>query len=220
MKRFLLYILCAMFFALCAPESEAANKFWWASCRTGGGDCLDGIDGANLTAGDGALVVLDSGSTTPEIYFYRVYASSASESDPLVIAPDSNPGTLRWHLVNIYGIGDKINNIGTFGSPITSNPYALTAANSYGPILWYGATGEIDLPAAVAGMSIIIYNTGAFTITIDPNGTDVIVRDGTAQSAGVSITLSSDAGNYVTLVADTANHWVTLGYKGILGQGS
>jgi hypothetical protein len=109
MKRFLVIVLtiCAILLAPHAlrftGEAYAANKFWWASCRTGGGDCLDGVDGASLTAGDGALVALDSGSTTPEVYFYRCYASSASESDPLVIAPDSNPGAFRWHLVNIYG---------------------------------------------------------------------------------------------------------------------
>jgi len=119
-----------------------------------------------------------------------------------------------------YADFGKINNISSFGTPTTDNPYSLSAANAYNSSLWYGATGEIDLPAAVAGMSIIIYNTGAFTITIDPNSTDVIVRDGTAQSGGVSITLSSGAGNYVTLICDVANHWVTLGYKGTLAQGS
>lgn len=117
-------------------------------------------------------------------------------------------------------ISGAVSQISSFASPLTTNPYSLTAANSYGTIIYYGATGEIDLPAAVAGMVIIVYNTGAYTITFDPNGTDVIVRDGTAQSAGVSITLSSGAGNYVTLVADAVNHWVTMGYKGTLAQGS
>ena len=114
MKKIILYISFVALIAFLASPSEAANKFWWASCRTGGGDCLDGIDGASLTAGDGALVALDSGSTTPEVYFYRVYASSASESDPLVIAPDTNPGTLRWHLINIYGA--SINSVAADGA--------------------------------------------------------------------------------------------------------
>jgi hypothetical protein len=102
-KLFVLLILCSVFYALCMGGAEAANKFWWASCRTGGGDCLDGIDGNDLTAGDGALVAMDAGSTTPQVYIYRVYASSADESDPIVITPDSNPGTLRWHLINMFG---------------------------------------------------------------------------------------------------------------------
>lgn len=68
-------------------------------------------------------------------------------------------------------------------------------------------------------MSVLIYNTGAFTITINPADADRIVRDGTAQSDGVSITLSSGAGNYVVLHGE-ADGWVTFGYKGTLAQGS
>ena len=107
MKRLiLLFVLIALFLSAGAQPAQAANKMWWGSCRTGGGDCLDGIDGATLTAGDGALVVMDAGSTAPQTYVYRLYASSASESDPFVITPDTNPGTLRWHLTSmgeIYG---------------------------------------------------------------------------------------------------------------------
>lgn len=128
-----------------------------------------------------------------------------------------------WSADKIYdelAAAKKVNNLGSFTSPITTNPYSLTAANSYNVVLWYGATGEVDLPAGVQGMNLVIYNTGAYTITIDPNGTDVIVRDGTAQSAGVSFTLSSGAGNYVALDCDANNHWVTLGYKGTLAEGS
>jgi hypothetical protein len=120
----------------------------------------------------------------------------------------------------VDGADTTMKNKGTFASPITTNPLTLTAAECKNNVLWYGATGTVNLPAATAGMNLIIYNTGAFTITIDPNGTDVVVRDGTAQTGGVSFTLSSGAGNYVTLVADTANHWVTVGYKGTLAAGS
>jgi hypothetical protein len=122
------------------------------------------------------------------------------------------------NLVSSGAIPGAVTQIGTFAAPITDTPYSLT--NGYNVVLWYGATGEIDLPASVAGMNVIVYNTGSFTITIDPDGSDVIVRDGTAQSGGVSFTLSSGAGNYVTLVSDAANHWVTVGYKGSLGEGT
>jgi len=109
MKKYL-YLLLILFCLLAANslfltgEAVAANKFWWASCRTGGGDCLDGIDGADLMAGDGAIVMMDAGSNTPVRYEYRLHASSTAESDPIVIAPDSNPGTLRWHLVSAFAV--------------------------------------------------------------------------------------------------------------------
>lgn len=114
----------------------------------------------------------------------------------------------------------KASQTGTHASPSTTNPLSPTWTGSM-HYVWYGATGTINLPAAsdYAGRGIIIYNTGAYTITIDSNGTEVIVRDGTVQSGGVSITLSSGAGNYVALFCD-GTRWITLGYKGTLSQGS
>ena len=115
-----------------------------------------------------------------------------------------------------FGVMDTV---GTFAAPTTTNPYTLPAANCYGSTIYYGATGEIDLPAGVDGMNLIIYNTGAFTVTIDPNASEVITRDGTAQTGGVPMTLSAGAGNYVCLIFD-GTQWVTKGYKGTLAVGT
>lgn len=190
------------------------------SVDIGNADTTISRSAAGIIAVEGANVIMGTlGATTNVIPkangtgTVTLQASGITENGTSV-----DIGALN--LVSTGYSATSINNIGTFASPTTTNPYSLTAANARGSILWYGATGEIDLPAATAGMNLCIYNTGAFTITIDPNGTDVIVRDGTAQSAGVSFTLSSGAGNYVCMTADAANHWVTLGYKGTLAQGS
>jgi hypothetical protein len=108
----------------------------------------------------------------------------------------------------------------THSSPSTTNPLSPTWTSNMHTV-WYGATGTINLPAAsgYAARSIMIYNTGSFTITIDPNASEVIVRDGTVQTGGVSMTLSSGAGNYVALLCDGVR-WVTFGYKGTLAEGS
>jgi hypothetical protein len=88
-------------------------------------------------------------------------------------------------------------------------------------VVYYGVTGTINLPAAstYTGKSIVVYNTGAFTVTIDPNGSEVVVRDGTVQTGGVSMILPSGAGNYVCLICD-GTRWITLGYKGTITVGS
>jgi hypothetical protein len=110
--------------------------------------------------------------------------------------------------------------IGTNTTPNTTNPYTLDAANAYGVIINYGATGVINLPlTAATGMNLIIRNSGAYTITINPADADIIVRSGTAQAAGVSMTLSTGAGNFVALYYD-GTAWLTLGYAGTLLQGS
>lgn len=109
---------------------------------------------------------------------------------------------------------------GVQATPDTTNPLAPTWTAAMHTV-WYGATGEIDLPAAAGylGRGILIFNTGAYTITIDPNGSEVIVRTGTAQTGGVSMTLSSGAGNFVFLFSDGAR-WSTLGFNGTLAAGS
>lgn len=112
-----------------------------------------------------------------------------------------------------------LNRAGTFSSPITTDPYTISATLAKGGILYYGATGTVNLPAGEDGMNLIIYNTGDYTITIDPNGTETIVRDGTQQGAGVSMTLDAGAGHYVCLVYDGGT-WITLGYNGTLAEGS
>lgn len=103
-----------------------------------------------------------------------------------------------------------IHPIGTFAAPITTNPYNLAAADSFHKVLYYGASGTINLPTLVAGMNICIYNTGAFTITIKPQDTDVLVIDGVANAAGHYMQLVSGAGNYVCIHADAAGHGVTM----------
>lgn len=65
---------------------------------TGGSASLDDIDGNDLSDGDAAIVV-----TATNSYHYTLDASSgASESSPDIIAPDTNPGTKRWILVDPY----------------------------------------------------------------------------------------------------------------------
>jgi hypothetical protein len=96
-------LILALLLLFTPAQSQAANKMWWATCLTESSTCLDGIDGALLTAGDGALVVWDSGSTIPNLYIYRLYESGTTESYPSVISPDTNAGNKRWHLTTLVG---------------------------------------------------------------------------------------------------------------------
>ena len=72
-----------------------ASKFYFRSNLTGGTSAdLDGIDGAILADGDGAIVVTSEWS-----YIYSLDVdSAASESSPQAIKPDLNPGDKRWIL--------------------------------------------------------------------------------------------------------------------------
>ena len=75
-----------------------ANKFWPATALTGGADgALDAIDGAELTVGDAAMVVIAG-----QAHFYQVMASAVAEHSPLLIKPDANDNGLRWLRIPLH----------------------------------------------------------------------------------------------------------------------
>lgn len=134
---------------------------------------------------------------------------------------DQGTGSRRTTLSNIKtSLSLDTSRTGTHTLPSTANPLSPTWTGPFHTV-YYGVTGTINLPAALAyaDKGIIIYNTGNFTITVDASGSEVIVRDGVVQTGGVSFTLSTGAGNFVNLISDGAR-WITLGYKGTLTQGS
>ena len=78
----------------------AIKKAYFCTALTGGGDgALDSIDGATLNNQDAAVVIISS-----NFYIYFCDADvGGAESSPDVIAPDTNPGTVRWKLTTNYG---------------------------------------------------------------------------------------------------------------------
>jgi len=90
----------------------------------------------------------------------------------------------------------------------------VAADTHYGGVACNGDADaiEIDLDAAVVGMNILIVDKAGGAITLDPNGTDVIVYDGTAASAGEAIISSGAKGDFIGLICLTANEWITLGH--------
>lgn len=90
----------------------------------------------------------------------------------------------------------------------------LSAAECYGYFHWATGAGTWNLPGAAAGMNFCIYSTTAAAIVINPDDGDTIVLNGTALSAGDSITSASGAGDFICLIAKDANTWYTLGRSG------
>jgi hypothetical protein len=113
----------------------------------------------------------------------------------------------------------KSASIGTYASPDTTGG-AVTLTNSVTPV-WTNTTTTYVLPAVAssAGKAVIFYVVGTNLITIDPNASEIIVRDGTPQTGGVTMTLAGVAGNYVCMVCE-GGRWITLGAKGTLAAGS
>lgn len=92
-------------FTFCAHAVE--NTIWPASGLTGGGAALDGIDGARLTNGDGAIVIWNNaGSYEASFHILIDYPSDPpAEASPNTITPDTNPGNKRWKFAKILDSG-------------------------------------------------------------------------------------------------------------------
>ena len=197
MKK-ILVTMVVIFLLLFASQSYASNYLLWASCRTGGGACLDGINGSDikgdgtniaLQAGDAGIVIMDLGSTTPSVYIYRVYASSASESDPDVITPDTNPGTLRWHLIKIYALLDSP--IFVDDITIAAAGVKLTGANGALTILGLGdgADEDVKIDLNTTANTIIVSSPTSSATVISLSALN-LVTTGTIQGG---IVINSDA---------------------------
>lgn len=79
-----------------------------------------------------------------------------------------------------------------------------------------GSAVEVDLPDALEGMSLCVYDlNGTSTITVDPFGTEQIRLHGTLVAAGDTIDNSTGgAGDYICFLANTATTWLSLGESG------
>jgi hypothetical protein len=103
-------------------------------------------------------------------------------------------------------------NINSDANGMTSGE--MTTAGMYGTMFFATGAGTWNLPGAVAGMSFCIYSTTAAAVVVNPDNSDYIVLNGTALSAGDSITSASGAGDFICLVAKDATYWYTLGRSG------
>jgi hypothetical protein len=182
-----------------------------------GSDLSVGTAGVKLTGdGDGAITFLGLGNGYDE----DLTVNLDDTENTAVLSSITGVTSIDTGSINLVSTGyiaAGVKRLGTFASPITNvGTYSLAAANCYNTVIFYNDTDTLALPAAVAGMNLVIYVAGANLTTIDPDGTDVIVVDGTANGAGDAFTVAGVSGNYISLVADAVNHWVTLGSKGTI----
>jgi hypothetical protein len=195
-------------------RTDAANTF--TGTQTFGTDVVltSPTAGARVTGGNGAITFKGEGDGTDEDLTINLNSSNIA-----TVSSSTGVGIISLGAINMLTTGTFLGAVNVINT--SSNPYTISTSlnHGYGSAIFCGGTLEIDLPPGASGMTLLIYNEGAYTITIDPNGSEVIVRDGTTQSAGISMTLSSGAGNYVSLIHNGTN-WKTVGYKGTLAEGS
>ncbi len=97
-----------------------ATRIYGATSLTGGGvGALDSIDGSILNDQDACFVK----TSNTGFYLYHLdELSGAAESSPWVIAPDTNPGSLRWLLID----GFKWREVGRTAVTLGATTQAVT----------------------------------------------------------------------------------------------
>jgi hypothetical protein len=130
-----------------------ALKDYVCSALIGGGvGALDTIDGANLTDGCAAKVIMSSG-----VYWYHLNATSgASENSPFRIVPDTNAGTKVWHLVGTTArIGALVKlSLDKTITTATNTSVVWDSASYDDANFWEGVTNpsRLSVPIGVTGV--------------------------------------------------------------------
>lgn len=88
------------------------NKYW-ATSVDGGAGSLATIDPTDTDGSNTALVVGDACEvqTNDAEYWYIARSSSVTENQPLIVVPNTNPGTWWWELIEVIhntGILDQL----------------------------------------------------------------------------------------------------------------
>jgi hypothetical protein len=108
---------------------------------------------------------------------------------------------------------------GTTEAPITTNPYSPTWTTETLAVV-YGANGTVNLPALATydGAAVVVITPGSFTVTMNPNGSEVIWKDGAALAGGADDTITGSAGLMTTYLA-RGGRWVRVAGGGGGGTG-
>jgi len=99
---------------------------------------------------------------------------------------------------------------------------ALTAAQCLGQLILVSAACTVTLPAVstvAEGGHVTVYSTGANLVKIDLNSSDRFILDGTALTDDHMLDSESAAGDYVTVIKDSAVGWTVVGRSGTWTDG-
>ena len=180
-----------------------------------GGPNLGGITMSLIPDTDDAY---DLGSTTKE--WKDLWIDGTANIDSLVAdTADINAGTFDGTVggtTPATGTFTTLTATGTLHGKIeiVADDNSLSAAQCYGSVNNLNGAETTTLPAAVAGMNVLIYSNDATVKTIDPNGTDHIWLNGVDNGASNGINSPGAVGDYIVLVAFSANNWYSIGQSG------
>lgn len=166
-------------------------------------------NGARITGGNGLITFKGEGDGQDEDLTINLNVTNTA-----TVSSSTGVTDISLSALNLATTGSIAG-----GIPITSDNNGMTSgemttAGMYGRMYLATGAGTWNLPGAATGMNFCIYSTTAAAIVINPDNGDTITLNGTALSAGDSITSASGAGDFICLLAVSADSWITLGRSG------
>lgn len=195
-------------------ESAGASFYPFTAGLTGGeAGKLDKI--TSLADKDVAFGVLQDDATYGNAFFPYTHDSGGSVGDNLPYTIDSGDVGTDWELckgifAGVWSYGEIRGHIG-----IVEDDNSLAAEQCRGSINYLTGAETTTLPAAGLGMNTMPYSVDATVKTIDPDGTDHIWLDGVDLGAGISINSPGAVGDFIVLIARSANNWYSAGQSGV-----
>lgn len=194
-------------------EGVGASFYPVSGSLTGSGTgSLDKISGT--ADNDAAIAMFNAHGTYGNAFFaYTLDDNGGSGDNEPWYIESGDGGDERWELCDLHGTYTyskcEISESDAATVDISSNESGIVYINTDG-------AQEYDLPADPTGYIICIGNdedsTGA--ITIDPNGTDIIILDGAVESAGEAIVSGGAVDDYICLIGIDSTYWRETGYTG------
>jgi len=182
----------------------AKNNYLAYGLIGGATGALDAIDGTDLADQDMAFVSVQDGF----VYHYVLDADSgAAESSPDIISPDSNAGTKRWILHNIYGVVLEVDfNANTILAATADNtPVTLTV-------------GEQTLIGRITSGNIAALTPAQIRVLINvEDGADVTGADN-VNSAGAVMESDYNANTVLAATSDNTPVTLTVGEQTLVGR--
>lgn len=149
----------------------------------------------------------------------------ATDAETVTGTSDSvvtTPGNITARLAAPGEIGgitpNTVNNKISFVSHAATE--AANAADMYGKAHQITGAYTVTLPSAVVGMHAIFRATTAAAFSLDCNGSDHFeMYDGTVMSAGEKQTSGGTKNEWIYVVCEAANTWITYGVNGAFTNG-
>ncbi len=209
---------CVAFSDTVTPTAHTVDCYDCIIDITGpfGSEIVDGIlaqTGATVRWFGGSIRAVNGGATrnscvfaetsaVVEVIGARLISTNSGAATPYDL--NNNGGTIKT--TGCYGSGTAgaLLTHGTITEPAGPSP-VITATNYtigtndpmelYGGMIYVTAAATITVPAVAFGANFSVLTIGAVAVSVDPNASDLIVRDGTAQADGEKITNTSTAGD-------------------------